>query len=211
MESAFRDPVPDGTRLIETFGWWPGEGARRLELHLDRMCSSARALGFPYSRTAAQSAVAVSSDVPMRCRLTLGVDGFTFTSAPLGQGPSGPWRLMISDTRLDPRDMWLRHKSSNRALYDRTRADLPEGIDEVLFLNQRGEVCEGTITNVFAELPGRGLVTPPLRSGVLPGILRREMIESGKAQVGLLHVEDLRSATALKLGNSLRGLIDAVF
>lgn len=101
----------------------------------------------------------------------------------------------------------LRHKTTERTLYERTRAALPDGIDEALFLNTRGEVAEGTITNIFADL-GDGLLTPPLASGCLPGILRAELLASGRAREATLKVEDLSDAR-LYMGNALRGLIPA--
>jgi 4-amino-4-deoxychorismate lyase len=84
---------------------------------------------------------------------------------------------------------------------------LPAGVDEAVFLNERGEVCEGAITTVFADL-GDGLVTPPLACGLLPGILRAEMLTLGRAREGLLGMDDLVRAQ-LFVGNALRGLIPA--
>ena len=83
---------------------------------------------------------------------------------------------------------------------------MPAGIDEVLFLNERGEVCDGTITSVFVARGG-ALVTPPLRCGLLPGVLREEMLAEGLCREAVLGREDL--AEGLMVGNSLRGLIPA--
>ena len=79
----------------------------------------------------------------------------------------------------------------------------------MILLNERGEVCEGTITSIFIDR-GRGpLLTPPLSSGLLAGVLRAEMVESGEAMEAVVTVDDLRRATALFVGNSLRGLVPA--
>ncbi|MEQ9261500.1 MAG: aminotransferase class IV, partial [Roseovarius sp.] len=85
-------------------------------------------------------------------------------------------------------------------------AALPEGCDELLFLNDRGELCEGTITNLFVDL-GEGLLTPPLASGALPGILREDLIAREQAREAVLRPADLAAAQAVWLGNALRGLI----
>jgi 4-amino-4-deoxychorismate lyase len=82
---------------------------------------------------------------------------------------------------------------------------LAEGLDEVIFLNERGEVCEGTISTVFFD-KGQGMRTPPLTCGVLPGVLRAEMAVGEE----VLLAEDLPK-TRLWLGNALRGLIPARF
>ena len=84
-------------------------------------------------------------------------------------------------------------------------AALPEGLDEVLFLNERGEVCDGSITTVFFDR-GEGMRTPPLSSGLLPGVLRAELA----CPEEVLRAEDL-SGVRLWVGNALRGLIPAVW
>ena len=144
---------------------------------------------------------------PLRVRLTIGRAGdVALTTAPLPPRPAG-WRLMIAPERLDPDDPRLCHKTTERALYDRTRAALPTGVDEALFLNTRGELCEGTITTLFADL-GDGLRTPPLACGCLPGILRAELLACGRAREAVLRPDDLARAS-LWMGNALRGLIPA--
>ena len=61
------------------------------------------------------------------------------------------WRVGLADARLRSDDPWLRVKSTRREAYDAARAALPAGLDEVIFLNERGEVCDGTITTVFFD------------------------------------------------------------
>ena len=100
----------------------------------------------------------------------------------------------LAEERLRSDDPWLRVKSTKRAVYDRARAALPAGLDEVLFLNERSEVCEGTITSVFFDR-GQGMRVPPLSCGLLPGVLRAGELPSVR----------------LWVGNALRGLIPAVF
>ncbi len=196
-----------GTRLIETFGW-DGTTFRRLDAHLARARASADTLGFRWNRAAIDAALAtVAGPPPLRIRLTIGRAGDAeVATAPLAPTPP-EWRLMIAPGRLDPDAPLLCHKTTERDLYDRTRAALPEGIDEALFLNTRGEAAEGTITSLFADL-GAGLLTPPLSSGCLPGILRAELLASGRAREAILMAEDLPRAR-LYMGNALRGLIPA--
>lgn len=81
-------------------------------------------------------------------------------------------------------------------------------IDEVVFLNTRGEICEGSITSIFLERDGV-LLTPPLASGLLPGTLRAELLATGRAREAVLTLADLESADVIWLGNSVRGLMRA--
>ncbi|PRY79546.1 4-amino-4-deoxychorismate lyase [Yoonia maritima] len=206
MESALR--IPLGTKLIETFGWLPGQGYVRLDLHLRRLERSARALGFACDRSAIGAKLAeFQGDVAMRCRLTLAADGTVeMVRAPMPPA-QGRWVVQVADVRLDSSDPWLRHKTTNRALYDEARAAMPDGVDELIFLNERDEVCEGTITNVFVKTRDGKSLTPPLSSGLLPGIYREQQLEQGLCQEAVLTLDDLRQAKAITLGNSLRGEI----
>ena len=94
----------------------------------------------------------------------------------------------------------MRHKTSWRELYEQPHSDC----DELVFRNQRGELTEGARSNLFVRRGGV-LLTPPLESGLLPGILRAELIAQGRAKESILTPEDLDGE--VYFGNSLRGLI----
>ncbi len=207
MESAFRDAGDVG--LIETLGW-TGQDFPRLALHLDRLARSAARMGRPCDPARARAALqAAAPDGPARMRLVLDASGgIRVTAAPMPPAPT-VWRVGLAGARLDPDDPWLTLKSTRRAVYDAARADLPPGLDEVIFLNDRDEVCEGTITTLFFNR-GQGWRTPPLSSGLLPGVLRAELLASGKVREEVLLARDLPLVT-LQLGNSLRGLALAEF
>lgn len=205
MESALRIHPEPGLTLIETLGW-DGQTLARLPAHLARMAGTAAALGWGFDPSRAEAALrAVTPRTPARMRLTFDGQTFQATAAPLPPARA-EWRLTIAPQRLDPADPWLAHKTSHRALYDATRAALPDGVEEVVFLNTRGEVCEGTITNLFFDR-GQGLCTPPLGCGLLPGILRAERIAGG-CREQVLRADDLPHVR-LWVGNALRGLIPA--
>jgi 4-amino-4-deoxychorismate lyase len=203
VEGTFRHVNPEGLLLIETFARREGSFVR-LARHLARLERTARALGFPFNAAAVDRALAsVSGNGPLRVRLTLDSMGTpAVTAVPLPTGPA-VWTLAIHGKRLDPADPWLRLKTTARARYDQARDELPEGLDEWLFLNTRGEVCEGTITNLFLRRSG-ALLTPPLGSGLLPGVLREELLANG-AREDVLRPRDLARGEVL-VGNSLRGL-----
>jgi para-aminobenzoate synthetase/4-amino-4-deoxychorismate lyase len=82
------------------------------------------------------------------------------------------------------------------------------GCDEAIFRNERNELTEGSRSNIFLRR-GKQLVTPPVSSGLLPGILRQELLETGQCVEGVLTPDDLQTADEVFLGNSLRGLIRA--
>jgi para-aminobenzoate synthetase/4-amino-4-deoxychorismate lyase len=111
---------------------------------------------------------------------------------------------------VDSTDELLQHKTTSRRLYDEewTRLHTSLGVDEVLFINQRGELTEGSRTNLFLQR-GRVLLTPPVSSGLLNGILRRTLLDAGRCEESVLTLDDLRTADGCFMGNSLRGLIAA--
>ena len=200
MESALREGGRQpGLRLIETV-LWNGDAAPRWPLHLARLQRSAALLGWDCPTVAPKGPAH-----PARLRLTLGAEGDAVWEAHPLPPARERWRLGVALQRYVAADPWLSVKSTRRTLQDSTRATLPEGLDELIFLNERGEVTEGTITTLFFDR-GQGLRTPPLSSGLLPGVLRAEL----RCREEVLLAEDL-PAVRLWVGNALRGLIPAVF
>jgi 4-amino-4-deoxychorismate lyase len=200
VESALREGgSAPGLKLIETV-LWDGASAPRWPLHLARLRRSAGLLGWTCPDVSPHG-----PDHPARLRLTLDRTGrVEWTVADMPPAKAG-WRVGLAAERLTSDDPWLRVKSTRRGLYDRARAVLPQGLDELLFQNERGEVCEGTITTVFFDR-GQGLRTPPLSCGLLPGVLREELAVPEE----VLLAEELPNVR-LWAGNALRGLIPATF
>ena len=128
------------------------------------------------------------------------------SAAPFTPEPEGKiWLVGIAATRFDSRDPLLRHKTTRRELYEEALA-AARGADEVVFLNERDEVCEGARTNIFVERDG-ALLTPPVSCGLLPGVLRANLLARGRAREKILRLEDLRGE--FFIGNSLRGFLRA--
>ena len=205
MESTLRaGAVEPGLRLIETM-LWDGAAVPRLPLHLARLARGAAALGWDMPEARIAGLLGGVAGGPWRLRLTLGAGGDVALEAGAVPAPIGCWRLGLAGVRLHSADPWLRVKSTRRAAYDSARAEMPAGLDEVLLANERGEVCDGSITTLFFDR-GAGMRTPPLACGVLPGVLRAEM----GCMEEVLRVEDL-GRVRLWVGNALRGLSQAVW
>ena len=67
------------------------------------------------------------------------------------------------------------------------------------------ELTESTIANLFVEVKGK-LLTPPEISGLLPGIYRQHLLDTGKAEEEILNLDIIDKATKFFLANSVRGL-----
>lgn len=195
--------------------WEPGAGFLRLERHLARLYASAAELGFacdPQKVGEALANATAQQSVVQRTRLVLSRNGDAAASAqPYEPLPADRiWKLRLARSRLDSGDPLLRHKTSRRQTYTHARSEyLITQADEVLLANERGELCEGTITTLFADFGGAALATPRLDCGLLAGILRAEMLDQGKAEEAVFSFDTLKSARAVFVGNSLRGLIPA--
>lgn len=212
-ESALRDGQPAGYALIETLRREADGTIPRRARHLDRMANSAAVLGFAFERRKAEDLLdGIAGDLALRVRLELAADGaIGVTTTPFATLPQGTvWRLAIARTRLDSADPLRRHKTDSRAVYAEARAEFSvEAIDEVLLVNGDGELAEGTITNLFLDRGDGVLATPPLDAGALPGVLRAELLDQGKAVEARLSPSDIARARTVFVGNSLRGLIAA--
>jgi para-aminobenzoate synthetase/4-amino-4-deoxychorismate lyase len=127
-------------------------------------------------------------------------------SFPLAATPPAVQRARMAEARIDADDPLRRHKTTARHLYDEALRSLPADTDifDVVFLNRRGEVAEGARSNVFVEREGV-LLTPPLASGALPGVLRARLLTAGRAREAVLMPADLQDG--FLLGNALRGLL----
>ncbi len=218
-------PSPDSFSLVETLLWhneYPF-----IELHLDRLEDSARYFGFPCDRAKARAALiehagsfaAEKSDAnrePRRVRLLLNSGGdLKIADEVLTERPSAGnaqvVRVCIASQRTDSSDRMLFHKTTCRPLYAQAlQAAVQAGFDDVLFLNNRGEVTEGAIHNVFIEKDGRWS-TPPTECGLLAGVHRRHILESQSGvEERVFSIDDLRKADGIYLSNAVRGLRRAV-
>jgi para-aminobenzoate synthetase/4-amino-4-deoxychorismate lyase len=218
LKANFLTKVDTPFELIETLRYERGRGFHLLERHLARLQSSAAHFGYPFSREtvlAALEAEAARIDAPVALvRLLLAEDGgITVTSTAITLPTKDTvWRFVISDQRLDEKDPLVYHKTTRRQFFDREmeRQKALTSCDEVVFLNKKGELTEGTRTNLFIELDGR-LFTPALTCGLLPGTLREELLDLPRAAASeaVLTPQDLLAADRIYLGNSVRGLIRA--
>ncbi|MEZ5688248.1 MAG: aminodeoxychorismate synthase component I [Caenibius sp.] len=195
--------------LVETMRFDPSEGIAFLEMHLERMKASAAELGFAFDRHATRNeiqALCFALEHAARVRLVLARSGATALEVtPVPDRKAEPMQCALLPLPVYEGDWRLCHKTSDREFYEEARdAGCDAGADEVLFLRDDGLVTEGTFTNLFVERGGK-LLTPPTSLGLLPGVLRRSLLEEGLAVEAELTVADLEGG--FLLGNALRGLM----
>jgi para-aminobenzoate synthetase/4-amino-4-deoxychorismate lyase len=194
--------------LIETMAFMPDEGVALLELHLERIKASAAELGFEFDRHAVRNAIhalCFDADKPAKLRLSLARSGAT--TLELSEMPaSEPEPVICAAMHLpvDAGDWRLRHKTTDRWFYEAgLEAARGAGASEAVFVREDGLVTEGCFNSVFVEREGV-LLTPPAALGLLPGVLRRSLLDEGRAREAELTLDDL--AGGFFVGNALRGL-----
>jgi para-aminobenzoate synthetase / 4-amino-4-deoxychorismate lyase len=198
--------------LFETMRYEPDAGFLDLDEHLARLGASARYFGFRLELEdviASSKAAVAERGEACALRLSLARDGAIATDVrDLPPEPTGRVRVALDGEPVDPSDVWLYHKTTRRALYDRRRERRPD-VDDVFLVNDRAEVTESTIANL-AVRSGGTWVTPPLDSGLLPGTRRAAMLASGELVERVVTIDDLRRGDEITLVSSLRGWRPAV-
>jgi para-aminobenzoate synthetase/4-amino-4-deoxychorismate lyase len=193
--------------LIETMAFDPMEGIVLIERHLERMKNSAAAFGFAFNRHDARNELQAATfrlRKASRIRMLLANSGaVAIQVSPLPPTRDTPLSVALTPLPVAPADWRLRHKTSDRAFYDAPRRE--SGCDEVVFVAPDGSLTEGSYTSLFVERDGT-LLTPPA-GALLPGVLRAELLETGRAREAVLRPQDL--ANGFLLGNALRGLMPA--
>ena len=197
--------MPD---LIETMRFDPDEGIVELDRHLERLRGSAEALGFSFDHHAARNELQAATFGKKRssmARLLLSPTGaMAIEVKPIERPEEEPVTVELRPLPVDPADPRLRFKTTDRRFYDDARRT--SSAFEVVFTDPEEFITEGSFTTVFVERDGKFL-TPPLSRGLLPGILRSTLIDSGRAVESDLSPEDL--AGGFFVGNMVRGLVPA--
>jgi para-aminobenzoate synthetase/4-amino-4-deoxychorismate lyase len=192
------------------------DGARHRQRHLARLAASAKYFGFSWDAAAADAyldtaCAMLDAGIDYRLRLALSPSGaFSVQHAPLAP-LAEPVRVLLAPDTTHSGDLFLRHKTSIRTRYDAAwREAEAKGAFDTLFFNERGELTEGGRSNVFVRIAGRWL-TPPLSSGILPGVMRAVMLDDPQwnASEAVITRAMLETADEIVVCNALRGAMRA--
>jgi para-aminobenzoate synthetase/4-amino-4-deoxychorismate lyase len=217
--------------LLETLLWQREGGYLLLAEHLERMADAAAFFQYVFAEQLIRDALLVKaaefSESQYRVRLLLAKDGTleiqpaVWSDVPTTVLPENPEpvtgealpRISFSWQRTNSRESWLYYKTTRRELYDRLHLEARQlGLFDYLFCNEAGEVTEGCISNLIIH-DGNRYLTPPVRSGLLGGVMRRKLLNDATVRVHekVLYPEDVAQAKALYLCNSVRGVVRVRF
>ena len=220
--------------LIETMRWSKRTGFFLLSYHLDRLKSSAAYFNFSFNQEEIKQRlkrisrylnpdfaypvrpkhprgkIKVRSNGAYRVRLLLSERGevdLSYRRIKVSRKSTQP-RITFAKARTNSQDIFLYHKTTNRRLYDEEyRRAKRAGFFEVIFENERSEITEGAISNIFIR-KGKMYYTPPVNCGLLCGVYRRYFIRKQAPFVRqkILKRQDLYEADAIYLTNAVRGI-----
>ncbi len=193
--------------LLETMRWERKSGWSLLAEHCSRLARSASYFDYPCDTDSLiellEDKTRSFSAPSMRVRITLDSKGsFSIDATPLGVRPPEPIRMGIAKERVHSSDPMLYHKTTRRSRYDAARQSLP-GCDEAALVNEHGELTETSIGNLVLRF-GDTLVTPHWRCGLLPGVFRQVLLQSGVIVEQRIPANRLREANAIFRINSVR-------
>jgi para-aminobenzoate synthetase/4-amino-4-deoxychorismate lyase len=225
IKSAFLMDLPSATGLFETIAVIHGE-PQRLQSHIQRMCASASALRISFDITSAEKLVldacaSFDKNLSHRLRLDLAANGALSISSAVIHQTNEPVKIfwakdiLPGDVTMHSGDALLRHKVSERSLYDQAWQEATKlGGFDALFCNEQGFVTEGGRTSIFVKSKGGSeWLTPPVSTGLLPGVMRAALLADPKmnAREANLTINDVSMADEIILSNALRGAIKAHF
>ncbi len=180
-----------------------------LDDHLDRLAASARYFGIPVDTGTLRTSLTRRSNEwaksPHKVRLLVSWAG----DIHIGAEPIALTRCMkiaIAAEPVNRGDRFLYHKTTHRAVYERALASRPD-CDDVLLVNEHGQLTESTCANLVVRL-GDSLCTPPVECGLLPGVMRDQLLDSKRIVERVIYPRDLDEADGIWLINSVRKWID---
>ncbi len=240
LKTSFLTGLNQAFQLIETFRFdHVAQQILRLEQHIKRLQDSAGYFGYPCDPDAirhqldaflgAAQATMAKHPTDLKIRLLLNAQGEVQLSmealdpsVQLVQLATDPVELppmtyrstlptiSISPHRIEADNLFRRHKTTNRSLYNRAyQAAEQQGHYDVVFFNQHGHCAEASRHNLLISKAGQ-LITPPLSDGALPGVMRQTLIATSRQPIIERSItrEDMQAADQLYLCNSVRGVLE---
>ncbi len=212
LKSSFLNCNRSGFKIFETILFKKKHGYLWLNEHLKRLANSQKYFLRSFNeKKIIESLMRISQKLPQLARVKISLSPNGEAEIQWNEISSLGWQkkdvtIMISKIRTSSKNILLYHKTDERKIYDTEfhNAQLA-GYEEVIFANERDEITEGAITNLFVKKK-KGWVTPPLRCGLLPGIWRAKMLKKLNAKEQVIGLEEFMSEKKIIIGNSVRGL-----
>lgn len=217
LKSKFlREEFPEFS-LIESILWDGEKGYFLLERHLKRLKQSCNYFSVPLDASAVKNKLKILEESLVRSRskqwkirVLVNIAGKISIEKEVLTQQLLPVKIKVSSVRVNPDNEFLYHKTTHRKIYEQElKLARQEGFFEVIFLNDRNELTEGAVSNIFIE-KNAVMATPAVKSGLLAGVLRGYLLDREKVFEKTLYLDDIRCADRIYIGNSVRRLVPAV-
>lgn len=187
-------------KIIETVSVKNGRILNK-SAHFARMKKSAEKLGFVFN----PKIIKIMPEKDGILRILLARDG-TFETQHRDFDEIKSNKITVSKVPVNSCEMLLYHKTTYRPWYEKSFERINAGdIFDEIFVNEKGELTEGSRSNIFVKSGGK-LYTPPIKCGLLNGIMRQKMSKNFVEKK--LDINDLESAEKVYCANSVRGLVE---
>ncbi len=183
---------------------------RHLTLHMARLQKSAKHFAFIFDEDEISEKIrnttgSLKPGSPYKVRLLLSKEGKTEITTEMIENFPESYRITISKKKTESSNDFLSHKTTNRDHYNSELARAREkGFFDIIFMNERDEVTEGAITNIYIEKNGI-LITPPVSSGLLPGTIRADLIKNHVVVEEAFFMDDLVKSDEVYISNAVIG------
>lgn len=202
-----------GQGLFETLYVTPNGEGIFLKEHLKRLESSAKMWGFDHVPTKSQVEELIHNEnignqalkIMLSKRNCFAmVRPMTYTKEIYEKG----FHVGMAKTKKNNLNPMIYHKTVNYSLHMWERQQgLEAGYNEVVFTNEKGFLCEGTMTNIMV-IKDDHIMTPAVSTGLLPGIMRQWMMDRFLIEEKRdLTKEDLINGDEIFLTNGLMGIM----
>jgi para-aminobenzoate synthetase/4-amino-4-deoxychorismate lyase len=219
LKAKFFLDLPKNFQLIETL-LYDGEYAF-LKQHFKRLSVSSKILGFKFNLEQLKIELEIYEKIfhlgHYKVRILLGYDGkllISYDEIEAEKKVVKPFICALADYKINQFNILYQYKTTSietRGVYNHYYTQgIDQNCDDVLFQNRLGYLTESTRYNVVYQQNGK-LYTPPIRDGLIPGIYREYLIESGKVVEKSLLIEELYKIEKLFLCNSVRGMVIAEY
>ena len=176
------------------------------EQHLERLRKASRYFAYPFDPEELRQKIeeecqACDSHQDYRLRITLSKSGEMELSRQI-LSPLSPsfCKAKLCLQEADLQQAFTYFKTTHRP-------HLSLGKQESIYHNAAGELLETSIGNLVLKIAGK-LYTPPTSLGILPGIYRQHLLETGQVKEKIMTLEDLNQAEAIYGCNAVRGLYE---
>jgi len=202
-------------RLLETMRWDPSQGYIMLEEHLQRIMESARYFHFQFDPQLVRTKLRVKAKsfkadyqrirllVSSTGRISIEHQALTAPGHYTDPAHAPEITAVVDSHRTSVHSPFLFHKTTRRNVYVQAHKRFPD-VDEVLLVNNRGELMEFTAGNLVVK-SGSDWLTPEVQSGLLPGVFRDQLIANGRIRTARLTCSDISTFKEIYFINSVRG------